>query len=867
MPVTVTIVYDRTEVTSLVFESLPVSILVSDLKRRILEQVNAPAPVQAVRLFQESVELHDDHIVHEDGLMLELTLYVMKPHVKYVINASKARGARGVYFFQGALPLRKLLNFIQVENSHMLAPEDLPLSISKDIENREPFSPSHRFEPDGTTVYVSGLADTTRPPRVEIDDTPCGPNYTLQTFEFDMEKVLAATNTTIFAESPSGQSGESSLLKIQPPRFIDSIYDRDWILWSKEVMDGIRTICDLVTPVDVIMRQYDKRPEIVLLGVSGCGKSRTCYDYCRSRYSIYLDWSHHVDLRRFRAALESVPRPCNFLDVGEVRKFEMRIKTMTMRLLLCRWIVWEVCNKSESFNADRFFQIQQLARSGMYDIFEDAFFRLANIGDREICVSFERMREWCKAERVRVVLDEVHILLETLPRAFHSSQSAEVNNMNQYVYPRSYFSFLANFLREYGFETLWAGSHLRIGHVSKISSKSAPERPLVFTEFNFLSSEMIQKLLTEWVKIDDENLKVRIANELQGRPRIFLHFIFFLSRRELRQDSWDMKTIFEEFVAEAVRVYQERWEASAGQLLNEFAGDPEAPPRVDSVLTLLEDLLFNFYLADFNKPSFDPHWYKSLVSTGLVMIGGDTASICEPLIIRAGFQYIRTKTRNDIPTRTVIQRFIQMEVDESTRGKAIESICVIRLRDCFWKDERFWCYFPASLVGKIKARGIPAPLWLDDCRTGDPDHLEKLRNSFLSETAQNVVRPQSYRGCADVVYGHFTFHVKSTWTCAAGGDITVAKLESEKNFKSIDKTWMGDEIMTMRVVEERVPWVRVLFEFPTNREMTRQDVPEIITREGDYCVTITAGIDARFTELFFGREFVELVKKMTNGYD
>jgi hypothetical protein len=468
-------------------------------------------------------------------------------------------------------------------------------------------------------------------------------------------------------------------------------------------------------------------------------------------------------------------------------------------------------------------------------------------------------------------MDEVHLLLDTLPTAFHSNRSAAVKGTtNQYVEPRSYFSFLANFLREYGLETVWAGTHLRIGHISRISSNASINRPVVFTDFNYLTSTMIEKLLDEWVVIRDVNLKMAIASQLQGRPRIFMSFIQSLSKWPCSKiDDKALKQVFDNFVQNAARVYKDLWESAAGKTLTEFAGDPEKPPRTGTVLSLLEDLLFNASISDSNKLNNDPHWYKCLVSTGLVMIGGEsgkTPAICEPLVVRAGFDYMRTKTSNDIPASTVIHRFIKMDADEATRGKGVESICIVRIREEFWLCERFWKYFPDDLVKIIKSGGIATPIGLDDCRTGDASHKEKLRNSFLAPDARNIVRPQSAMSCADVVYGHFTFHLKSTWTDVRGGKIVLSTRESDKNIASIDKTWSGDDIMTERV-NACVPWVRILFEFPTNQALKKEKMPDIVEREGSHRVTITAGIHSEFTELFFGGEFVDLVKRLTSSHE
>ncbi len=547
-------------------------------------------------------------------------------------------------------------------------------------------------------------------------------------------------------------------------------------------------------------------------------------------------------------------------DLSLVLAFERKIASITMRLLICRWKVLLI---NQSYTADTYFQMQQLSRARNLCVFSDALELMIEVPDHEIETEFRAMISWIQDKGIRIVMDEVQTLLDVLPKAFHSSDSSEVGPDNEYLYPRSYFSFLAKFLRENGIRTVWAGTHLRIGDITRISSDVEVVRPFVFQNFNFLTAPVIRRLLEKWVYVCSDALQDRISNQLQGRPRIFMSFIVDLTRSRMEVSDANLSKLFEEFLDKITHTtYTNLWAKAHSRTITEFVTDEQFPdPK--SVLGLLEDLLYNQCVVD--SENSNSHWYKSLVATALVMLGkheSDPCLICEPVVIRSGFHYLRTRTRSDIPASTIMHRFISMEADEATRGKGVESLCVVRLREEFWLKEFFWSYFPKILVDKIQAGVLISPLGVHDCRTGDPDHKAKLRKSFLSSEATHVVRPQSRMGCADVVYSYFSFHLKTKWTDVRRNSLKVSEADSARNEASIYKTWQDDDELAQRVADHTIPWVRFLFEFPTNQRLDENRVTEIVERDENH-VTITAGIHSDIAKTFFGPTFITLVNQLT----
>jgi hypothetical protein len=498
---------------------------------------------------------------------------------------------------------------------------------------------------------------------------------------------------------------------------------------------------------------------------------------------------------------------------------------------------------------------------------------------------------WAKTScQLCIVLDEVHVLLEVLDGAFHSSTEPSVNQeTGKYVAPRSYFSFIASFMRRNSIQTVWAGTHLRIGDISRIFSARAASMdtgPLVFKEFNFFNSCLLRRLLDEWIAVAiDEKLKTRISSELQGRPRLFIGFIALSAQYKDHQESDSkLREIFEQYLyritydevfpgakrGKNLVTYDEKnqgsfynfWMNARHMDIREFLNPtPKDPPNI-SVMALLEEILASNWLIDTSKEN-QFYLYESLVSTALVLLGpvnGVPGLICEPAVVKAGQVFFRNQMHRDAPFDTIMNRFIVGTVDECTRGRAVETLCVIRLRECFWLKDEFSRYFPDQLMQQIThGWGTTPPLGEHDCRTGVLNHKDKLRNCFLNPSATHVVLTQERQSAADIVFSFFSFHIKTKWTSSNGYKLVVSDSLSKANIETIRNTWYGDELLTERTRTN--PWVCVRFEFPTNSELQRLGVTELVQRDS-LKTTVTTSIDSQLRRFFFGDDFVTRYKQL-----
>ncbi|OAJ32751.1 hypothetical protein BDEG_28635 [Batrachochytrium dendrobatidis JEL423] len=77
-------------------------------------------------------------------------------------------------------------------------------------------------------------------------------------------------------------------------------------------------------------------------------------------------------------------------------------------------------------------------------------------------------------------------------------QQNRINTAGQFDFPQSLFSFLTRTIIQDGFNNIWCGTQMRICIMDLIYSAAGlkPEDILIFTDFNYLKSSDIFKLLS-----------------------------------------------------------------------------------------------------------------------------------------------------------------------------------------------------------------------------------------------------------------------------------------------------------------------------------------------------------------------------------
>ncbi|KAI8828744.1 hypothetical protein BJ741DRAFT_653441 [Chytriomyces cf. hyalinus JEL632] len=195
------------------------------------------------------------------------------------------------------------------------------------------------------------------------------------------------------------------------------------------------------------------RKTIILVGVSGCGKTRTCYDFVRHRWCLYIDCIDDSDVKEMIKQLEA-----------EASKRSLK----QLEYLFCKCGRWKIETLSNGF--------------AFNEIFED----LKSQTDF-----------W-------VIFNESQYLLGILPTSYRSDGEKRGIFKNQLEHPRSLFSFATGFMINEDLKSIWCGTKMRIGTIELISPSAGlkPDQYFIFTDFTFLTASDIFKLCSKWLRQD-----------------------------------------------------------------------------------------------------------------------------------------------------------------------------------------------------------------------------------------------------------------------------------------------------------------------------------------------------------------------------
>jgi len=796
--------------------------------------------------------IRDEEYIFEEPGYIELILFTSELVLKYVLvypsgerrNGSARIPENGVCAWQ-------LIEIVKSERQLRTGMYKIEtLSLSDNGGYYSTFSGDFVFTYDSGPVYVY-LTET------GVREGMNGKDIFLS----KLTSILSGRDWSIL----EGNSVPSGFLRIPVCR-VGRGFQSDWPLWSMDIMKDIQGMVAL--PLNKVLKNSSEGADIIMVGVSGCGKSRTCYDFCRrDRFCLYMDWMNHKDLKKF---INSLPLSATSerLNADSYDKYVARVEMHTKRLFVSRLAILKLKMESDAtFTPDKFFQLQQNFFEGDFGFLQCAIELQAS----DVDLLFDQLSQWAASIGVRYVLDESHELLEVLKGDFHSSKNVSVDTMGQFLEPRSFLSFLDSFMSCKGMKTVWAGTHLRLRDVYLFNSARRDtsdwrKGSFLFTDFNFVSAHMISELLDKWVVISSPSLKKKIANELQGRPRLLMKLLVALSEWDGPVHDTNLEYIYNRVYQGLIETFVDMWNQASPKFIHDFARPTDRETENHAVITLLEDLIYNDCFSDTSTRGH-AHWYRCLVSTSLVLLSevdGALGLMCEPIVIKSGKIFGHRFLGRNFPTESILIRYMSMNSDSATRGKAIESLCVVRLREGFWMEAGIQAYLPGQLRQLLdRGDGPGIPIGIHDCRAGVDDHGPKLRDSFLNPSATHVVLSRERSSLADVVYSFFSFHVKTKWIDVSGRPLVVTSAMSEANERTIENTWLQDDrdgtIATRALTN---PWLCVRFEFPTNAEMRRLGQTEMVVHEA-LRTTITASIDSNFTRLFFGDHIVARIKELT----
>lgn len=136
----------------------------------------------------------------------------------------------------------------------------------------------------------------------------------------------------------SAFQAQDSMEKLKPSDLVNIALDYlegvPQLLYSEEILNAMAEVKVNLPYIEVLQV---KRKIKVLIGVSGCGKSRTCFDIGRFRFVIYFDCFADLDIKELVSRLIILAPK---LKTAESQvEFEMHSQRLIKCLLLSRLIV------------------------------------------------------------------------------------------------------------------------------------------------------------------------------------------------------------------------------------------------------------------------------------------------------------------------------------------------------------------------------------------------------------------------------------------------------------------------------------------------------------------------------------------------
>jgi hypothetical protein len=292
-------------------------------------------------------------------------------------------------------------------------------------------------------------------------------------------------NKTIFSAQDSMKDIDlkDSILKLN----IKSLNGVPNLLYSEEIYDHEKEI-GIEMPIDRLVKI--DRNVIVLIGVSGCGKTRTCYDLCRKDWGLYFDCTVDIDFVAMIKQL-SANTPVTKSDETQI-VFERLSEKLIECLIAARLLVLKTLNqRNRNLECFEWLCIQRSRRSQI--MFSQIFTQLSLLPWSVSSVIYQQLKEG--APKTVVIFDESQHALNLLRLDYRSTSSnqQDIDASGHFVFPRSFFSFLSRIVIDSGLKSIWCGTQMRIRSMDLIYSAAGlkPEEIYIFTDFNFLEPNHI----------------------------------------------------------------------------------------------------------------------------------------------------------------------------------------------------------------------------------------------------------------------------------------------------------------------------------------------------------------------------------------
>ena len=680
-----------------------------------------------------------------------------------------------------------------------------------------------------------------------------------------IQLIRSDGNKTVFSAQDSLEAVnlEDSILNIN----ITSIDGHPNLLYSEELYVSEKNV-GIEMPIDKIVKISHK--VIVLIGVSGCGKTRTCYDLCRKYWGLYFDCAVDVD---FIAMIDHLTSKAPVIKTEESQiEFENLSNKLIECLIAARLLVLQtLLGDNSGLQCFEWLCIQRSRRTRK--LFLKIFNRLSQL-PWSVSYSIYSQLKIMFLENGRVIFDESQLLLEHLKSDYCSTKPnrQEISEMRQFRFPRSFFSFLSRFIFQSGFYTLWCGTQMRIRNMEILYSATGVKEDgiFIFTDFNYLEPENISSLLHLWLKIKlQDELHKKISYMLQGRPRFLISFLHKLI------ESNDVARCFDHYVSNMTTCNDSPSDHSVSSPYFfwknriDWTIEPVISSNISSfqrrlVSETLLKLCISFLFGDGSKIVYSPS--LDLVATTLVMVKKTSedwmAWMAEPIVLTAGLRYLADQDPQILMDFFAAQLFTAVGAPHLTpqeRGHMMELVISLRFIQGWWLETNLKKQLPAWLNSK----NIPKPRGVIDCRTKGSNvsmFVEQLRN----EQFPWIILPSTNAG-PDLRYSVFCCYVKTTSTPSSKSTMHVSADECRKNIRTMmPSNWYSSEPLVQLECQAEIAklrFVHLRFELPDTAPSMKSSFKNGECGD-DYILCVN--LDSKFAALFFGNRFVEQYKAFVN---
>ncbi len=258
-------------------------------------------------------------------------------------------------------------------------------------------------------------------------------NFSYETAIYAVKAYLAKGLGLTKKDSMEDVCCKNGLVKLQ----VQAIKGRRNFLICDDVHKAMEELY-IPMPVDKL-RNLD-RQFIVMIGVSGCGKTRTCYDLSRKEYVLYFDCAEDFDIHNlFDRLQDRVPKE----KTEKLQEdFEKYTKYLIRCLIASRLLVLH--QNYSNYQTTPFDWMCMQRSHTTRNIFSNLFNQLCNLNHLVSSRIFNEAQQWFNGCKGRLIFDEAQALLFKCKDAFLANNNREIVN-GKISQPRSLYSFLSSF--------------------------------------------------------------------------------------------------------------------------------------------------------------------------------------------------------------------------------------------------------------------------------------------------------------------------------------------------------------------------------------------------------------------------------------